>query len=509
MNKNKIMALASLAAMPMSVGATEKPNVIIIIADDLGWGDVSAYGNRTVSTPNIDFLAQNGACFTNGHASSATSTPSRYGLMTGMYPWRNDDAKILPGDAPLLVDTDQFTIGKMFQHAGYSTAAIGKWHLGMGEGKIDWNRQITPAGNAIGFDYTYLIAATVDRVPTVYVENGRVANLDPNDPISVYYEHPFEGEPTGVNNPELVKMHWSHGHQDAVINGIPRIGFMKGGKSAIWNEKTMAADILAKVKAYIDTVPQGKPFFLYYGLHEPHVPRVPASQFEGKSATGARGDVVIEADWCVGETMKYLKEKGLDDNTIVIFTSDNGPVLDDGYEDGASGTRAIHDPNGGLRGGKYSLFEAGTRVPFFIYWKGKIAHFTTDALVTQQDLLASFARMIGEKIPDGLDSQDCLDTFLGKSDKGRKSYVVEASGRLAYRSGRYALIPPYSGPKTNATGNELGTVDHYSLYDLTAEPTQQTDISAQNPKLVKKLKAEFLKAVGSHYVPTQKQEKLQ
>lgn len=508
MNKKNAIALASLAAVPMLAQAGEKPNVIIIIADDLGWGDVSAYGNRTVSTPNIDFLAQNGACFTNGHASSATSTPSRYALMTGMYPWRNSEARILPGDAPLLVDPNRYTIGKMFQSAGYSTAAIGKWHLGMGRGHIDWNKQISPAGNAIGFDYTYLIAATVDRVPTVYVENGRVANLDPSDPIYVDYDKPFEGEPTGLKNPEQIEMQWSHGHHDAIINGIPRIGFMKGGKSAVWNEKTMAADILTKVKNYIDTVPEGKPFFLYYGLHEPHVPRVPAPQFEGKSTTGPRGDVVMEADWCVGEIMRYLREKHLDDNTIVIFTSDNGPVLDDGYKDGSLGTRPIHDPNGGLRGGKYSLYEAGTRVPFFMYWKGHIAHFTTDAFVTHQDMLASFAKLIGQKVPAGLDSQDHLGAFLGKGGKGRKNYVVEAGGRLAYRSGKYALIPPYQGPERNETDNELGNVDHYALYDLTAEPEQQTDISAQNPKLVKKLKAEFLKTVGSHYVNTTKPEEL-
>ncbi len=509
MNKKKFSIAASLVAVPLLAFPAEKPNVIIIIADDLGWGDVSAYGNATVSTPNIDYLAQHGGCFTNGHSSSATSTPSRYGLMTGMYPWRNDDAKILPGDAPLLVSPSQFTIGKMFGHAGYSTAAIGKWHLGMGEGKIDWNKEITPRGNDIGFDYTYLIAATVDRVPTVYVENGRVANLDPNDPIYVDYEHPFKGEPTALSNPELLEMRWSHGHQNAVINGIPRIGYMKGGKSAIWNERTMAADILAKVKGYIDTVPAGKPFFLYYGLHEPHVPRVPAWEFEGKSSTGPRGDVVLETDWCVGEMLKYLREKGIEENTIVIFTSDNGPVLDDGYADGARGTRSIHDPNGGLRGGKYSLFEAGTRVPFFVYWKGRVAHFTTDALVSQQDLLASFASLVGEDVPAGLDSENIIGTLLGNDEKGRKSYVVEASGRLAYRSGRYALIPPYSGPVTNETGNELGTVDHYALFDLAAEPAQLTDISASNPGLVKKLKAEFLEAVGGHYNPGQKQEALQ
>ena len=174
MNKTFFSPLTALLALPAYSQHAVKPNVVIILADDLGYGDVSAYGQTSIHTPNIDRLARGGVCFTDGHATSATSTPSRYGLFTGMYPWKNKDAKILPGDAPLLISPSQFTLPKMFQQAGYTTAAIGKWHLGMGYGKIDWNKPIIPAGNAIGFDYTNLIAATVDRVPTVYVENGKV-----------------------------------------------------------------------------------------------------------------------------------------------------------------------------------------------------------------------------------------------------------------------------------------------------------------------------------------------
>ena len=218
----------------------EKPNVIVILADDLGFGDVSAYGSTTIHTPNIDSLAHGGVCFMNGYATSATSTPSRYALMTGMYPWKNKDAKILPGDAPLIINENQFTLPKMMQQCGYVTGAIGKWHLGMGEGNVNWNETVKPGAKEIGFDYSCLIAATNDRVPTVYVENGDVVGLDPADPIEVSYEHNFEGEPTAISHPEMLKMQWAHGHNNSIVNGIPRIGYMKGGQKARWKDEDMA-----------------------------------------------------------------------------------------------------------------------------------------------------------------------------------------------------------------------------------------------------------------------------
>ena len=471
----------------------QQPNVILIIADDLGYGDVSAYGQTTVQTPNIDRLAQGGVCFTDGHATSATSTPSRYGLFTGMYPWKTKGTHILPGDAPLLIPPSQFTMPKMFQQAGYRTAAIGKWHLGMGQGKIDWNKRIEPAANAIGFDYTCLIAATVDRVPTVYVEDGLVEGLESDDPIEVSYKKNFEGEPTALSNPELVKLQWSHGHNNTVVNGIPRIGFMKGGQAARWKDDEMAQYLLNKVFRFIDGTDARQPFFLYYGLHEPHVPRIPDTRFAGSTSLGARGDVIAEADWCVGQLLQKLEEKGLMENTLIIFSSDNGPVLDDGYKDGARETSTLHDPKGGLRGGKYSLFDAGTRVPFFVYWQGHIQPVVNRHLVSQLDLVASLGKLIGQPLPDGLDSQEMLSTFLGKKQHGRKEMVVEAAGRLAYRYGRYALIPPYKGAKRNVTDNELGNLDDFTLYDLEADPSQQSDITASHPRLLKKLKRLFHK----------------
>lgn len=370
MKKNVFLySVSALATLTGCVNQKqEKPNVIVILADDLGFGDVSAYGSATIHTPHMDRLGNEGVKFTNGYATSATSTPSRYALMTGMYPWKNENAKILPGDAPLIIDENQYTLPKMMKAAGYTTGAIGKWHLGMGKGTVNWNETITPGANEIGFDYSCLIAATNDRVPTVYVENGNVVSLEKDDPIQIDYDHPFENEPTAITHPELLKMEWSHGHNNAIVNGIPRIGYMKGGKNALWVDEDMADYFTDKVKNFI-TENKDKPFFLYFGLHQPHVPRTPNGRFVGSTTMGPRGDAIMEADWCVGELMAHLEQSGLLENTIVIFTSDNGPVLNDGYKDMAVEKLGNHDPKGGLRGGKYSLFDAGTHVPFFVYWK--------------------------------------------------------------------------------------------------------------------------------------------
>lgn len=490
----------ALATVACTDKAPQQPNILLIVADDLGLGDVSAYGSTTICTPNIDSLAQNGIRFTNGYATSATSTPSRYALFTGQYPWRNASAEILPGDAPLIIPTDIPTMPKMMQAEGYQTAAIGKWHLGMGGMEKDWNKPVVPSGNTVGFDYTCLIAATNDRVPTVYVENGLVEGLDPDDPIYVSYEKNFEGEPTALTNPELMtKMKWYDGHNCSIVNGIPRIGYMKGGEKAKWVDEDMADYFVGKVKKYIDELDADKPFFLYYGLHEPHVPRAPHSRFVGSTTLGPRGDAVVEGDWCVGEVLAYLEEKGLMENTIVIFTSDNGPVVNDGYADFSEEMLGDHDPRGGTRGGKYSLYDGGTHIPLIIYWKDHIEPKVSDALVCQMDFFASFGKLIGAKVPEGLDSQEHLAAFFGEDELGRENLIHEAEHRLGYRTRTHCLIPPYDGPKTNKTLNELGNLEDWALYDMSKDLGEQNDIAAENPELVEKLKAEFLPIVDGYF----------
>ncbi|WP_332912918.1 sulfatase-like hydrolase/transferase [Algoriphagus boritolerans] len=239
------------------------PNIVVIYMDDLGYGELSAYGATELQTPNMDRLANEGMKFTNAYASSATCTPSRYALLTGVYPWRNENAKILPGTAPLLIDVDQMTIPKMLKTKGYHTSIVGKWHLGLGDGNVDWNQKVSPGPNEVGFDYSYIMAATQDRVPTVYIENGHVVGLEKDDPILVDYENNFEGEPTGKDNPELLKMMWHHGHNNSIVNGIPRIGFMKGGENAKWIDEDMADEFLGKAQDYIrGRKNESAPFFL-------------------------------------------------------------------------------------------------------------------------------------------------------------------------------------------------------------------------------------------------------
>ncbi|WP_290477555.1 MULTISPECIES: arylsulfatase [unclassified Leeuwenhoekiella] len=465
-----------------------KPNIVIIYADDLGYGDLSSYGAKALHTPNMDRLVNGGVKFTNGYASSATCSPSRFALLTGMYPWRNANAKILPGTAPLLIDTTQMTLPKILKEQGYQTGIVGKWHLGLGNGNVDWNGKINPGPNEVGFDYSYIMAATQDRVPTVYIKNGRVENLDPNDPIQVDYEKNFEGEPTGLDNPELLKMKWHHGHNNSIVNGIPRIGFMKGGEQAKWIDEQMAENFLSKAQSYVKSNKE-KPFFLYYALQQPHVPRTPAPEFAGKSGLGPRGDVILEADWCVGEFLKTLEEERLLENTLIILSSDNGPVLNDGYYDDAVEKLGDHRPAGVLRGGKYSLFEAGTRVPFATYWQGKIKPQTSDAVVSQIDLLSSLADLVGSMI-EGEDSQDLLKTFLGESQKGRDNLILEATGRTALRSGDWIFIPPYNGSSIAQEVNiELGNAKQYQLYNLSEDEGQQINLAESNPQKLEELKA--------------------
>lgn len=477
---------------------TTKPNIVIIYADDLGYGELGAYGATELKTPNLDKLANGGLRFTNGYASSATCTPSRYALLTGTYPWRNKNAHILPGTAPLIIDTTQMTIPKMLKGEGYATGIVGKWHLGLGSGNVDWNQTISPGPNEVGFDQSYIMAATQDRVPTVYIENGKVVNLDPNDPITVDYQENFPGEPTGKDNPELLKMKWHHGHNNSIVNGIPRIGFMKGGESAKWLDEDMADTFLNKAQDYVK-LHKNEPFFLYYALQQPHVPRTPNPRFVGSSGMGPRGDVIVEADWCVGEFIKTLETEGILENTLIVFTSDNGPVLNDGYFDDAVEKLGNHKPAGPLRGGKYSLFEAGTRVPFITYWAGHIGPGVSDALVSQLDLLTSLAELV-DSGAKGLDSEDLLDVFLGNSEKGRDEVVLEATSRTALRKGDWIMIPPNKGAPLNKFVNiELGNYKEYQLYNLKDDIGQEKNLAKSNPDKLEEMKATYLEIRGEGY----------
>lgn len=467
-----------------------KPNVVIIYTDDLGYGDVSCYGATKIQTPNIDKLAALGIMFTNGHSSSSSCTPSRYSMLTGGYAFRKPGTGIAPGDAAMIIDPETKTLADVFHDAGYQTGVVGKWHLGLGgDGGPDWNGFISPGPQDLGFDYSFLMPATGDRVPCVYTENGRVQGLDPADPIKVNYKEKIGNEPTGLENPELLKMHPSHGHNNTIVNGVSRIGFMTGGNSARWVDEYMAEAFTQKAENFIDQNKE-KPFFLYFATHGIHVPRVPHPQFAGKSGMGPRGDAILELDWCVGRILDKLESLQLTERTLVIFTSDNGPVVDDGYKDQAVELLGDHKPAGPLRGGKYSAFNAGTQVPFIVCWPGKLKHKESDVLVSQVDFMASFARMLDQPLQekDAPDSFEMYDQLLGKSDVERPHFVHQGISTMAIIQGDWKYIVPNKGPKISEFTNiEMGNDPLPQLYNLKEDQGETNNLAAGHPEKVKEL----------------------
>lgn len=492
------LGLISVAASLMSCDKTdEKPNIVIIYADDLGYGDVSCYGATSLNTSNIDKLAKEGLLFTNAHCTSATSTPSRYSLLTGEYAWRQSGTGIATGDASAIIKPGRSTIASMMKEGGYTTAVVGKWHLGLGEeGGADWNIEIKAGPLDIGFDYSFLIPATGDRVPCVFVENRRVVGLDPNDPIKVSFKEPILVEPTGKDHPELLKMHPSHGHDMTIVNGISRIGYMSGGKSALWVDEDIADVITGKAVEFIEDN-KDKPFFLYFSTHDIHVPRAPNQRFVGKSGMGPRGDAILEFDWSVGEIINALNRLSLSKNTIVIVTSDNGPVVDDGYKDQAVELLGTHKPSGLLRGGKYSAFEGGTRVAFVIKWPGKIKPGTSDALFSQIDLMSSFASLTGQTLQsdDAPDSFNQLNTLLGISKTSREWLVEHAvNGRLSILKDDWKYIEPGPGPRMNVFTNiELGNDTLPQLYNIKTDLGEKENLAMKNPDVLNELSELLLK----------------
>jgi arylsulfatase A-like enzyme len=480
--------------------AQTRPNVVLIYMDDLGYGDPSSYGATSLRTPNIDRLAGEGLRFTDAHSPAATCTPSRYALMTGEYAFRKKGTGILPGDAALIIEPGRTTLPMLLQKAGYTTGVVGKWHLGLGpQGGPDWNGEIRPGPQDVGFNYAFIMAATGDRVPTVYIENRRIVGLDAGDPIKVDYRQKVGDWPTGKENPELLRVHPSHGHDMTIVNGISRIGWMTGGKAALWKDEDMADVFISKAASFIEKH-QRERFFLYFATHDIHVPRVPHPRFVGRSGMGPRGDALMEADWSVGQILATLDRLKLTNNTLVIFSSDNGPVVDDGYKDDAVAKLGAHKPPGRLRGGKGSNFEGGTRVPFIVRWAGQIKRGVSDALVSQVDLLASFASFTGQKLAevDAPDSFDVMPALLGKSKTGRE-HLVQQAAVLSLRQGAWKYIEPGRGPKINVnTNTEMGNDPAGQLYDLSRDFGERENLTAREPDKMKEMAArlEQIKQAG-------------
>jgi arylsulfatase A len=477
----------------------QKPNIILIYVDDLGYGDIGVNGAVGVKTPNIDYMAKNGVNFSDAHCSASTCTPSRYSLLTGSYAFRSQ-AAILQGDAPLLINPAKGTLATMLKKAGYTTGVIGKWHLGLGNGTLDWNKEISPGPREVGFDYSFLIPATGDRVPCVFVENQKVVGLDPKDPIKVSYGEKLEGYPIGKDHPELLKMETDLQHKNSIINGISRIGYMSGGKNALWTDEDFPFILTNKANTFIEQN-KSKPFFLFYSYHDIHQPRLPHQKFQGKSNMGARGDVIAQMDWCTGEIMKKLKAEGLDKNTMIIFSSDNGPILNDGYLDRAVEMVGKHKPAGIYKGTKYSIYEGGNRVPTIVYWKGTVKPKKSKALLSQIDLYASLASFLKQEIPaeDAPDSQNFMNSWLGKSDVG-KEYMLEEGYTYALRKGDWKYIKPTKSKGQDWMKNkqiDSGHREEQRLFNLKTDVTESVNVATQNPKILKELEQKLNDIIGS------------
>ncbi len=499
MKRTTLLLSLGTAATAMAQ-TSQKPNVILILADDLGWGDLSCYGATRVSTPNTDSLANQGILFTNAHAAASTSTPSRYGLLTGSYPFRKQGTDVAAGNAGMIISPEQYTLADVFHNAGYRTAAIGKWHLGLGSktAQQDWNGQLDQTPLDLGFDYHYLMAATADRVPCVFIEQGRVVNYDSEAPIEVSYKQPFEGEPLGRTNPELLfNQRSSHGHDMAIVNGIGRIGYMKGGGKALWRDEDLADSIVASSVRFIETAAADQqPFFMYLCTNDVHVPRQPNERFRGQSVMGLRGEAILQFDWTIGKVTAALKRLGIYDNTLIIVTSDNGPVLDDGFEDLAEELCGTHKPGGPFRGGKYSAFEAGNTVPFIVSWPQGIGTKSrqSQSLVSLIDFVGSMNSLVGGTLPQGAatDSRDCLDTWLGKSKRPAPYHVSMAANRsLEIRTQRWKYIEPSKGGPMITWGPkiETGYSSSPQLYDLKHNQGETTNQAEAKPKVLRKMQA--------------------
>jgi arylsulfatase A-like enzyme len=339
------------------------------------------------------------------------------------------------------------------------------------------------------------------------VDGRAVRNLDPDDPIRVTYDDSapqMDRElPEGRHHPELLKMNYSHGHDNSIVNGVSRIGRMAGGEAALWDDEEMADVFLAEAKRFVSDSGD-KPFFLYYAFHQPHVPRIAGKRFKGATEHGPRGDVIVEMDWCVGQFLDFLEEQGLAEDTLVIFTSDNGPVLDDGYEDQAVELNGDHRMAGPLRGSKYSLYDGGTRVPTIAAWPGQIPEgIESNALLCQVDLLANFASLAGVDLPAdaGPDSIETLDAWLGKGSDARQELVAEGiSGTRLLREGSWTMIPPHDGRfRDESKDVELGKMPVPQLYDLSQDIGQIRNLADEDPQRVVRMQSRLdsIVAAGS------------
>jgi len=459
-----------------------KPNIVIILADDLGYGDLTCYNKESKApTPHLDRLAASGTRFTDGHSNSAVCTPSRYGILTGRYAWRTRLKRgVLMGFSGPLMDRTRETVASLAKKQGYQTACIGKWHLGLGwpktkvgvKNSVDYSKDITDSPLDHGFDYFYGVSASLDMPPYTWIENRRVTVI-PTETIK-HNKGPLDYWRSGVKAPNF-----------KLEEGLP---------------------IIAKKSAdYISQQSAKQPFLLYVALPSPHKPVLPAKQFRGKSQAGAYGDYVVETDWAVGLIISALEKKKFTDNTLVIFTSDNGSfAIPEKYGVTAFG----HSPCGILRGGKTDIWEGGHRVPFIASWPaasqaGQIYNGT----VITTDIMATVADAIEQKLaPEaGVDSWSFYDVITknASKNKGAARIFHSSKGMFAIRKGKWKLVAGKgSGGRSKGDTNAPAG----QLYDISQDISEQHNLFSQHPEIVKTLVKELTTIVeNGRSTPGEKQ----
>lgn len=484
-----------------------RPNVVVIMADDLGYGDLSCYGATKINTPQLDRLAASGVRFTSGYATASTCTPTRYSFLTGVYAFRQKGTGIAPPSSPAIIQEGVPTIATMLRSLGYRTAVIGKWHLGLGGADgPQWNGRISPGPLDIGFDHCFLLPTTNDRVPQVFLVDREVRGLDAADPLWVGTKKPSPDHPTGLTHRDNLRMNWTHGHNDTIHNGISRIGFYTGGESARFRDEDLADAWIEQSRAWMNAA-SDQPFFLYLASHDVHVPRMPHERFQGKSSLGLRGDSILELDWTVGELLNELEKNGMREKTLIVFCSDNGPVLDDGYVDGAIEKNGDHRPAGPLKGGKYSVYEGGTRTPFIASWPGRINPGVSDAVIATIDLYASLAALTGaapETAASARDSVNLVGALLGEAGAAGREELVQqennGQGTFGFRSGSWKLLRHDGGKARNLVVESLlanTEVPRYQLFDLSADPGEEHDLFATQAEVGQRLIKRLEEIVGT------------
>ena len=480
--------------------AADKPSIILINADDLGYGDLSCYGATKLQTPNIDRLAKEGRRFTDAHSPSAVCSPSRYGLLTGRYPLRKNFWGPTPHTQELTIDPKQPTLANVLKSEGYDTAVVGKWHLGFGIGKADWNKPLKPGPLEVGFDYYYGMPTVNSGPPFVYVENHSVVDYDPADPF--------------VRGQTSVTQKWPEN------GGYGAIGGAKKAHER-YRDEYVGSTFAEKAVAWIKERKEEQPFFLYLATTNIHHPFTPHPRFKGTSQCGLYGDFVHELDWIVGEVLNTLDELDRAKNTLVVFTSDNGGMLNN---TGQKAWQAGHRLNGKLLGCKFGAWEGGHRVPFLVRWPEKVPAGTeSDALVSQIDLIATFASAAGGRLPDGteIDGVDQLAEFTGTSTKPARDELIispNSPKHLMIRKGKWVYIPArdeggFQGKKLGdhllagaaaqpltgwvnsdiAGGKVKEDAPPAQLYNLEADPRQARNVYAENPEVVTELSARLKK----------------